>query len=401
MQYTFYNDFIKNSVVKLSKINILYIKFFQWVINDTIYNNEELKNIFINFSRNVEYINDDIDYLSLLDLVNNKDIRLESIEPINSGTISIIYKGYIKDNNKNIVVKLLKKNIETKLINSIDFFKLLTKIANYIPYICYFNLENIINENSEILLEQTNFLQEVKNIENFKNGFLENDKIIIPNVYKDFTINNNRLIIMDYISGENVYSLSLEDRRIFTELLYEFIFDCLFEKKIFHGDLHTGNIIFIKENENDKIIHKIGIIDYGIVTYIDDKIKELVFKFFMYLFDKDFINLFKFIINNLTEKINVFNTVEYNKEEILNSLLLCKKDYNILNEKTIQSNDTYHINKTLSKYNLVLSVAISKVFVSISCMYSLLQILRKDDLSPKFETAFYKHLFKTFSNKIE
>jgi len=390
--YTTHIDFIKNVVLKLSKINILYVKFFQWVTTDTIYKNETLQNVFINFSKNVEYCEDDIDYLSLLTLVNNKQISLESITPINSGTISLVYKAIFND--QPVIIKLLKKNIHQRLVDSISFFKLLTKISSYIPSICHFNLEKIVNENSQSLLEQNDFLQEVKNNENFKDKFLDNSNIIIPTTYKEFTISNNNIIIMDYISGENVYSLSDDEKCIFSDLLYDFIIECLFEQNIFHGDLHIGNILFVKEHIDNETLYKIGVIDYGIVNYFDNNIKELLFNFFLNLFERgDNKNLFNFIINNLTEEIDKSKTMVYDKQDVLNSLLLCKEKYNILNSYgTLQSSDIYYINQTLSQYNLTMSLQFSKILISISCMYSLITLLRKNDTELRFENAFYRYV---------
>ena len=53
-----------NITNKLSNLNILYTKLLQWIINDTIYFNDDIKKNFEKFTDNVEYDEEDIDYLS-------------------------------------------------------------------------------------------------------------------------------------------------------------------------------------------------------------------------------------------------------------------------------------------------------------------------------------------------
>ena len=60
-----------NITTRLSNLNILYTKFLQWIINDAIYTNEEIKKSLEKFTDNVEYQESDIDYISLLQLINN------------------------------------------------------------------------------------------------------------------------------------------------------------------------------------------------------------------------------------------------------------------------------------------------------------------------------------------
>ena len=235
-----------NVTNRLSRLNILYTKLLQWIINDTIICDEEIKKNLEKYTDNVEYQDSDIDYISLLSLINNNDIKLLSLTPYKSGTISIIFKGIM--NNKPIIIKMIRKNIQHKLIESIEYFKFLSTISQYIPYLSQFNLKKIINNNCNELIIQTNFINEVNNIENFYKNFKNEKNIIIPEVYKKYTEENNNIIVMDYIEGINVYSIQYEDTTKYTKLIYKFILESIFDHNIFHGDLHPGNILFIKDH---------------------------------------------------------------------------------------------------------------------------------------------------------
>ena len=155
----------KNMTSRLSELNMLYTKMLQWVINESINDNKEIKNILKSFSDNVSYNKSDIDYPSLIKTLNNQDIKLLSFDPIKSGTVSLVYKGLL--NNQEIVIKVMRNNIRERLIESIEYFIFLGKITKYIPYIKEFNIDSMIKDNREKIMSQLNFKREINNIENF------------------------------------------------------------------------------------------------------------------------------------------------------------------------------------------------------------------------------------------
>jgi len=47
-----------------------------------------------------------------------------------------------------------------------------------------------------------------------------------------------------------------------------------------HADLHSGNILFIKDENDSKYPYKIGIIDFGIIFELENEYKESLFTWF-------------------------------------------------------------------------------------------------------------------------
>jgi predicted unusual protein kinase regulating ubiquinone biosynthesis (AarF/ABC1/UbiB family) len=331
--------------------------------------------------------------MSLLQLLNNSNIKLQSFKPYKSGTISLVFKGTLDD--KPIVIKMVKKDIQKKLVESIDFFKLLGRISKYIPYLNKFNIYSLINDNSKELLLQTNFVKEVENIELFNNKFKNDSSVIIPKVYNTYTLENNNLIVMDYIEGSSVYSILHEDKESYIRILYLFIFECLFNNDVFHGDLHPGNILFIKdnENENNKNKYKIGIIDYGIISTISPEMKPNICIFFKKLAQKKYRELFKLIIDNLVEPIKSNDELTtISKDLIVDDLVKTQIECDIL-KSSVKANDVYHINRILEKYNLILSLEFSKLFLCVSSMYSLLFIIQH-----QIEEGLFVDVFDEYCN---
>lgn len=387
--------FIDNVTTRLSRQNMLYIKILQWITTDTIYNNENIKKKFEQFSNNVDYSANDIDYDCLHRLSDKNNIKLDSLIPINSGTISIVFKGMLDD--KRIIIKMKKKNIHKKLVESVNFFNLLGKISSYIPYLSDLNLKKIIQSNSENLLLQTNFLKEVENIETFYNIYKDNTNTIIPYVYKNFTLENDNIIVMEFIEGSTIYSIHDSVKDNYSDLVFKFMFDCIFKYDIFHGDLHPGNILFMYNIEDN--IYNIGLIDFGIIIRIEKEYKNYIFQFFDKVLKQDHYKLFNFIINKLVLKIDPLNNEIVDNKIIIEELLYFQKKYNLFDLSMIKPPDIYYLSVVLKKYNLILDVKFSKILVCISSMYSLLYMLQDGSGKLIFEIAFNKYCIENIPEK--
>jgi predicted unusual protein kinase regulating ubiquinone biosynthesis (AarF/ABC1/UbiB family) len=201
---------------------------------------------------------------------------------------------------------------------------------------------------------------------------------------------------MDYLKGESIYYIDKELCGNYSTILADFIFDSIFERNLLHGDLHPGNIIFIKENsdKNGENIFKIGFIDFGIVCKFEDIIKTKIYIFLKYSFDKNYDDLFKYSVLNLVEKINPDDEREIDNDKVVKELLEVQKKYNLL-ECFIKNLDIYYINLVLKKYNLKISEKINSLLVFLCCMYSLLFILKTN------KKELYSNRFKYLIEKKE
>jgi predicted unusual protein kinase regulating ubiquinone biosynthesis (AarF/ABC1/UbiB family) len=380
----------RNVTDRLSELNMLYTKILQWITNENILENKEIKDILKTYSDNVKYNELDIDYLSLIKLLNNKDIKLVSLEPIKSGTVSLIYKGLLND--QEIAIKVMRNNIRERLVESIEYFIFLGKICRYIPYIKEFNIDSMIKDNKEKIMSQLDFKKEIYNIETFYENFKENNNIIVPKVYKNYSIDNENIIIMDYIEGNSVYLIDNDDKIIYIKMLYEFIFESILNYRIIHGDLHPGNILFRKKDNK----YELGIIDYGIIDEFTEEEQQSITIFFKRLVLQKFDLLFEYILDTLVVSTN--NTDDISnlpKKEIINKLLIAQNKYEILKKK-VKAKDIYYINEVLKNYDLKLSLGFSKVFLFLGSMYSLLHILQEKISGEIFEESFKEYASKHF-----
>jgi predicted unusual protein kinase regulating ubiquinone biosynthesis (AarF/ABC1/UbiB family) len=371
---------VKNIASKMADKNIFFTKIFQAFANNNNLVDKELFHHFISYTDNVKYSTNEIDYNGLYDLINiarknGDNLSIESEIPIKSGNIALVYNG--KLNGKNVIIKYRRKNIIEKFNKSIDELELLVNISKKIPYLCELNINDLFEENREIMTNQLNFLNEVKNINIFYEKFNEVKTICIPKVYYYFTENNPCAIIMEKIEGNRIENILNEDKYEYSKILSRFNLKCVFYDSIYHADLHSGNVIFMKEtcyvkdDNNNEVLQpvlKIGIIDYGIIGTMTREEQNIFFMFFKILVSKNHIELSKFITESLSEKIDKSKPTisEGHKNILVNQIsTICI---------TVLSNDTkffggeeiYEINKILKTQNLQFSKFFCRVELAIA-----------------------------------
>jgi predicted unusual protein kinase regulating ubiquinone biosynthesis (AarF/ABC1/UbiB family) len=144
----------------------------------------------------------------------------------------------------------------------------------------------VIDKNIEIIRHQTNFQEEVENIIKVKNNCANLKYVKIPEVFAEVTQKYPDFIMMEYIDGVKINQVCEEDYVGFSKQVLKFGLVTTIVHGVTHGDLHSGNILFIKDASDEKYPHKIGVIDFGIIFEIENAYKETLFEFLTQLFDR-------------------------------------------------------------------------------------------------------------------
>ena len=394
-----FKNMIKNICKYISKVNIFYIKIFQWFTYNITTDEEINKDLYIFFSQytnSVPYKYNDIDYDSIQLLkentYNNKENFTINMEPINSGTIALVFEGYLND--KKVVIKLLRNNIRKQLNDFynemenigylINFLKKIEFLNYIIPLFSFINnniLAEIVSDCKEEFVLQLDLLNEANNIEKFQSYYQDCKFIKIPKVYKKYTLTNNNVLVMEYITGQQITVNSPEENLIYLEIIHKFILSCYFFKKIFHSDLHLGNVFFIKnENEDTKEIqYQLGIIDFGLVGYLDSVHEQnLLYDVMLSYSENNSIKLINSIFEYL-EFINKLKFDNYFRQKIYD----ISKDLNIF--KTSSSTITHYEIVTfihiLQKNNLKINKRLSFLLLSVVSQSATINKLKENTIN--------------------
>ena len=402
-----------NAIIDVSKrlaaMNMMYVKIFQAFATNRNIVSTELNQFFSEYTDNVKYTADEYDIDELKELETRSTEchpyqRLRIINdytPIKSGLMSLIFKAYIVSGDDNddettgtpVVIKYLRKNISKNFSSSMNNLVMFAKITKYFPYLRTLNVENLILQNIVCLNDQVCFRKELANITTYYNRWKNCEFVRIPKPYHDYTEKiNPDVVVMEYLDGMKITEIDPEDYDQFGKVLAAFNANAAFCSSIYHGDLHPGNILFIKEQrmrpEDDtfKTIYKIGILDFGIIGRLSRVDQEILFRSLKLMYQRKFNKIVDIIVScELSEPINIAsartsdtdassiipqkNTDRYNnlREELKRVLIA----YTTPEIKFFGVSEIYEINYILNNYGLMFKRSLYRLFITVAIMDSI------------------------------
>ena len=336
-----FSKFIETLTYRLSSTNILYVKLFQAISLNNHFIDEKTSNEIIKFTDDVPWNISDIRIEELIHFCDTYDIILKNgyEKPINSGMISLVYKGIRRIDNSTCIIKMKRNRVDEKLFESIEILKTFVYILSFIPIFRKYEIDEIINKNIYLIKEQINFKQEVENTIKIKNNCKKLKYVKIPEINKSATDEFPNFILMEYIEGIKINQVEEVDFEIFAKQIVKFAFVTTMVHGLTHSDLHSGNILFIKnkiDDTSDKITYKIGVIDFGIVYELQDNFKETLLQIISHMFDvspkQSAIQLLNILIEprGILEKIpkECYNTIIDFTEVIVKEVIYTSKKAN-------------------------------------------------------------------------
>lgn len=396
------NNAIINVSRRLAAKNMMYVKIFQAFATNRNIVSTELNQFFSEFTDNVSYTSDEYDVDELKEIETRstechpyKQLRIvNDYTPIKSGLMSLIFKAYVGPGDDTpVVIKYLRKNISKNFNASMNNLVMFAKITKYFPYLRTLNVENLILQNIVCLNDQVCFRKELANISTYYNRWKNYEFVRIPMPYHDYTEKiNPDVVVMEYIDGMKITEIDPDDYDQFGKVLAAFNANAAFCSSIYHGDLHPGNILFIKEQRHNpdddtfKTIYKIGILDFGIIGRLSRVDQEILFRSLKLMYQRKFTKIVDIIVScELSEPINIGNsstgdtdalsvvpqknTERYNnlREELKRVLVA----YTTPEIKFFGVSEIYEINYILNNYGLMFKRSLYRLFITVAIMDSI------------------------------
>ena len=224
------------------------------------------------FTNDVPYTDDDVDYAQLLHIITAYNIRLSSVAPSNSGMMSLIYRGHVQDTGHEVVIKVLRKHIVRKINDGVLLLQYLYRLMYVLLYPFQAHralvlLRSLI-ESPEYLIQQCEFGHEIARLREAGRLFKPLPYVVVPAVHNIPT--DTDFIVMDYIAGCNIADVA--DPVIYATQIMSYIVWSIMHGTHLHLDIHAGNVICIPGMDTDT--HRIGVIDYGIMSPLDSALKN-------------------------------------------------------------------------------------------------------------------------------
>jgi predicted unusual protein kinase regulating ubiquinone biosynthesis (AarF/ABC1/UbiB family) len=380
-------ELIKNITKKLEEVNIVYVKIFQSLcLHKNILYDEE-KDYLLKYTDHVPFLSTDIDYEILDTLESKYNVRLDVYEPLNSGIVSVAFKGIYNNDSNKVVVKILKNNIKQRIEKVFEEIEFLLKLINIIPYIKNFNFKKTLLDNKELLLEQTNFKNEANNIEVFRNININNNEFIFPKCYVNITEEYNNVIVMENITGLTYNNIKNYDdviKQEFGKLLVKFGFISILYNSALHCDVHPGNLFFyINEENSNKPKYQLGFIDFGIVSFPSRENQNYYYKFFKNVqIDKEYDKLEEILSNCIIEEKDKFKSSS-EKNKIIEEVIIILSEY--VKGKDFDFNFILKLSKILNVYGFSFSKEFNQICLSLQVVNKVGETLCKKENLKRYQ----------------
>lgn len=191
-------------------------------------------------------------------------------KPIASASIAQVHKATLK-NKKVVAVKIRRPGVQKLMETDIEIIlKIAALIEKYMPQLRKYNPIAIVNEFHEWTKRELDLRKEARNAQRFYNNFKGSKTIYIPKPYKELC--TKKVFVSEFVEGIELHNIEGVKRKGFNldkviRNSYEAMLTQVFKHGFFHADPHPGNLLIMKDN-------RVAFIDYGIVGYFNDELKQ-------------------------------------------------------------------------------------------------------------------------------
>lgn len=193
-------------------------------------------------------------------------------KPLGSASIAQVHRATLRSGEE-VVIKLLKPGTreliqtDSKIIKAMGGF-----LELFIPHI---QPKNMFTEFCNYTNKEVDFRLEAENADIFASNFAAYPDVIFPKVYRDFS--NSDMLVMEMIKGIKpdetaAKVLSEEEKERVVDLGAMSIIKMLYHDGFFHADLHPGNLLIIRGDEQAGA--KCAFIDLGMVGRFEESTRK-------------------------------------------------------------------------------------------------------------------------------
>ena len=188
-------------------------------------------------------------------------------EPLAAASLGQVHRAVLKD-GREAAVKVQYPGIEEIIETDIKMFEVLIRLMR--GRMGWIDLRVVHEEFSRIVRAELDYAQEGKNAERFRLNFSGDERVVIPQVYWEFS--GGKVLTLEFVGGLKISECSAikasgMDCRKLVNLLAETYSKMIFVHGFFHGDPHPGNI-FVSEGPT------LVFVDFGMVQAIPDSTRR-------------------------------------------------------------------------------------------------------------------------------
>ncbi|MGD1920458.1 MAG: ABC1 kinase family protein [Pleurocapsa sp.] len=206
-----------------------------------------------------------------------------SPNPIAAASLGQVYKGKLKTGEE-VAIKVQRPGLNSRISLDIYIMRILAGFVQDNFKLDRSNLRAIIDELAERIFEETNYKQEGRNADKFRELYGYIEEIHVPKIYCEYTC--KRVLTMEWITGTKLTDIdAVQAQGIDATHLVEVGVECslrqLLEHGFFHADPHTGNLLAMRDG-------RLAYLDFGMMSRIKPYQRYGLIEAVVHLVNRDF-----------------------------------------------------------------------------------------------------------------
>src|SRR6056297_3127324 len=191
--------------------------------------------------------------------------------PLATASIGQVHLGKLRDGS-DVVIKVQRHGIEAKVLQDLEVLIGLAQLAERVEPFAAWGPTELARQIIPVLRRELDFERELRNMQMFSEFFEDEDDIVIPAAVVGLC--TKRVLVMRKLEGPNLDDWVGPDatrprRDAMARRMTRCYMEMLFDHGVFHADPHAGNLIAMPGD-------RLGILDFGQVGRIDDRLRETI-----------------------------------------------------------------------------------------------------------------------------
>lgn len=210
-------------------------------------------------------------------------------KPLASASIAQVHTATLKQDGREVVIKVIRPGIDKVIKADIQLMKLLAQVlAKYAPEADRLRPVEVVEEYEKTIIDELDLMREGANAIQLRRNFEGSKELYVPEIYSDYC--THKVLVMERIYGIPVSDIAaLEaqgtNMKLLAERGVETFFAQVFRDSFFHADMHPGNVFVSREHPEDPMW--IGI-DCGIVGTLNKEDQRYLAENFLAFFNRDY-----------------------------------------------------------------------------------------------------------------
>ena len=172
-------------------------------------------------------------------------------DPVAAASIAQLHRAVLPT-GETVAVKIQRPGLLELVKVDVDILRELAGlIERYVPASQSMGPQNLVDEFEKAIHQELDFLREAASIERFGSQFADDDRIMVPKVYSEYS--TRKVMTMEFVDGRPLADLLSEDPRDeregqrVAELGADLTLKQIFQNGFFHADPHPGNILVLHD----------------------------------------------------------------------------------------------------------------------------------------------------------